>query len=266
MNDYFDAFEQQLKAAVPRAARSHRRRRQLARLPLVHLNSLWFLLLIPLAFLLSPPAGLSDASTHVAPHHHLIAKNSAHRQTRHKRRPRRPDDLALLKGLAAFRRRAIVAPTQIQALQKKARTITPVPITTLLKFAAATTTLGVQTMLISTRRQSKRPPNQTSASAVHLIPPRDCSTRGHAQGLAIWRLNDNAPPPTSCSHKPLLRAHQTPESAPHRSTQRARHTTTAVRPQAELLRSRAHLTSTATHSRSRSTHSRSAALAQALPS
>jgi hypothetical protein len=259
MNDYFDAFEQQLKAAVPRAARSHRRRRQLARLPLVHLNSLWFLLLIALAFLLTPPAGLSDASTHVAPHHHLIATNSAPRQSRHKRMPRRPDDLALLKGLAAFRRRAIVAHPQIQARWKLVRTTTPVPITTLLKFAAATTTLGVQTMLISTRRQARRPPDKTTASTVDLIPPRDCSTRGHAQELAVWRLSDNAPPPTACSHTPLFRGHQTPESAPHRSTQRARHTTSAVGPQADLLRSRAQLTSTATHSRSRSTRSGGAA-------
>ena len=185
MNDYFDALEQELKAAVPRAARSHRRHRNLARLPLFRLNALWFLLLIPLAIFLSPPAGLSDGSTHPAPHRHLIATSSAHTQTRHQRTPRRPDDLTLLKGLAALRRRAIVAHPQIQAHQKKLPTITPVPITALIRFAAATTTLGVQTMLISARRQARRPPHQTSALMVGRIPLPSCSTRGHARGLTV---------------------------------------------------------------------------------
>ena len=260
MNDYFDAFEQQLKTAVPRAARSHRRRRQLARLPLVHLNSLWFLLLIPLAFLLAPPAGLSDASTPVVPRRHLTATNSAHRQTRHRRTPRRPVDLTLLKGLAAFRRRAIVAHPQIQALQRKTRTITPVPFAALLRFAAATTTLGVQTMLISARRQSRRPPNQTAAAAVDLITPRYCGTRGHAQGLAVWLLSHNAAALTTCSHIPLFWTYQTHKSATLRTAQRASHIRSAARPQPDLPRSHAHLTSfTSTHSQSRAPHSRSAA-------
>lgn len=208
MNDYFDALEHELKAAVPRAARSHRRGRTLARLPLFRLGSL--LLLIALA--LAPALALTGGFTHTGGHRQP-ATRQAH-QKRHGRTPRQPNEMTLLKGLIALRRRADLTSIQARSVQNKMRWTASAPLTSLLRFAADTAAVGIQSVLISTRRRIKDPPQTTATGILQLTlaDPRRCGARQHAPTTPALQVSATASragacgPTTSSQHAPTLAA------------------------------------------------------------
>jgi hypothetical protein len=174
MNDYFDALERELAAAVPRAARSHRRR-----LPLFRLNSLWMLLLIPLALVLAPAVGGDGFHARAAPHLRAASPALNHNQTRHRRPPRQPNEFTLLNGLAALRRRATATVADAQSLGSRVRAVAPLPTAVLLRFAAATTVLGLRAVLVVRRRDEARSSPPPNALPLLLLDPQRCGTRRH---------------------------------------------------------------------------------------
>lgn len=189
MKDYFDDVEQQLRDAVPRAARAHRSHFGIVRTSFFRLSALLIAIALPLALVLLLVTAFSGGSGHVAPRAHLNVSASAHSRTNRRRPPRSPNPLSLLKALVALRRPERVALPQLRTIRTALRTARPASVTSLLSFAAATAGLGVQSALVASRRPRAHPPDQRSGTGSHACSttrPLPCSARVHARPAAAW--------------------------------------------------------------------------------